>query len=771
MLYNKVRNFNNQKIDGTTTASEQTDNLVLYLLDALRAGTDGDVVEFGCYIGETSKYLKKCLLEWSSTKKLYVYDSFEGLPPLGDHEKGTGWTEGGFKTTEEVLITNFLNNKIEPPIIKKGWFKDLSEGDIPQKICFAFLDGDFYESIYSSLEKVWDRVSDGGYVFFHDYERPDLPGVKAAVDDFFKGSVTVHKIVDQLAVIKKGHDSIPFLEPPKTNLTVVTGLWNLGREGRDFESHYLEHFKNILGIPCNMFIYIEAKYEHIIWERRSQDNTFVKVYELNDVKNLYSPFWENTQKIRTSEEWLNITGWLRESPQAKLEWYNPVVQSKMFMMHDVTIWNPFNSKYFLWVDGGLTNTVPTSLLTNERFYKNITKYLDPFVFLSFDYKDAPEIHGMKIDVVHRLAGDSVNHVCRGGMFGGTKRAIHYAHAQYYGLLEMALKEGAMGTEETIFAIMSVLRPNYFRRYELPGTIISPFVEDVIADKAVVNGENKLNKEYHEDKNRTAIYFLTFNKPRQIEMTLEHLKRWNSTWLKVKHKYVIDNSTNEEARDGVAEVCKKYGFVHIPMKQNIGISGGRQFVAEHFDSIKDLDYYIFFEDDMTLNGDDLKTEFCRNGFRRYVPDLWNIMHGIMAKEGLDFLKLTYTEVFMDNQEQVSWYNVEQSVRDSVWPYYSKLPVHGFDPNCPKTEYDYLDNFDGVTYAIGDVYYCNWPLLFSKAGNKKVFLDKKWDHPHERLQMAYVFERQLNGEIKSGVLLASPITHDRKEIYAAEERKEG
>ena len=90
------------------------------------------------------------------------------------------------KTTEEILLHNFLNNGLRPPVITKGWFKDVSEKKIPNQISFAFLDGDFYDSIYDSLNKIFDKVSSGGIMVFHDYERPDLPGVKAAVDNFIR---------------------------------------------------------------------------------------------------------------------------------------------------------------------------------------------------------------------------------------------------------------------------------------------------------------------------------------------------------------------------------------------------------------------------------------------------------------------------------------------------------------------------------------------------------------------------------------------------------
>ena len=75
------------------------------------------------------------------------------------------------------------------------------------------------------------------------------------------------------------------------NLTIVTGLWDINRIDRDF-SHYIENFKKFLDIPQNLFIYIPKEYEYLVWEKRTPENTFVKIYELDDVKNIYRPFWD-----------------------------------------------------------------------------------------------------------------------------------------------------------------------------------------------------------------------------------------------------------------------------------------------------------------------------------------------------------------------------------------------------------------------------------------------------------------------------------------------
>ena len=163
-IVNKILSFDNKKIDGSIINDDQIKNLVFYLLDSIDNNVDGDVVEFGCYVGESSKYLMKTLIETNSSKKLFVYDSFEGLPPLSKWEENTGWRAGTLKSTEEILTSNFEQNNLPTPIIHKDWFKDVPEDKIPERISFAFLDGDFYDSIYDSLNKVFDRVADGGYI-------------------------------------------------------------------------------------------------------------------------------------------------------------------------------------------------------------------------------------------------------------------------------------------------------------------------------------------------------------------------------------------------------------------------------------------------------------------------------------------------------------------------------------------------------------------------------------------------------------------------------
>jgi O-methyltransferase len=195
----------NSTVDSSIISQNQIKFLISLLESVILNNVEGDVVEFGCYVGESSKYLRMVLDHYCSNKKLYVYDSFDGLPELSSYEENSGWRAGTLKTTEEVLLENFMSNGLKSPIITKAWFKDIPESAMPEKISFAFLDGDFYDSIHDSLTKIYHRLSKGSVIVLHDYERPDLPGVKAAVDNFISSSNMnewiVFKITDQLGVI------------------------------------------------------------------------------------------------------------------------------------------------------------------------------------------------------------------------------------------------------------------------------------------------------------------------------------------------------------------------------------------------------------------------------------------------------------------------------------------------------------------------------------------------------------------------------------------
>ena len=96
--------------------------------------------------------------------------------------------------------------------------------------------------------------------------------------------------------------------------------------------------------------------------------------------------------------------------------------------------------------------------------------------------------------------------------------------------------------------------------------------------------------------------------------------------------------------------------------------------------------------------------------------------------------------------------------------------GLDPNAPNTEFKNIRIHKGVPYVSGEIYLCNWPIILTKQGNYKCYLETKFQHPFEQTLMSYTFQETVKGKIKPGLLLLTPTEHDRFEHYPRELRKE-
>ena len=160
-----------------------------YILDNLYSVKDisGDVVELGCNVGTTALYIRRLLNMLESGKEFHVYDSFEGLPDANEHDGNPPRLDKGcLKKEQSSFEKSFSDAGLEFPVIHKGWFSEIPDEEYPDKICFAFFDGDFYSSILDSFFKVYHKMQKGGIIIVHDYEGADLPGVKKACDYFLK---------------------------------------------------------------------------------------------------------------------------------------------------------------------------------------------------------------------------------------------------------------------------------------------------------------------------------------------------------------------------------------------------------------------------------------------------------------------------------------------------------------------------------------------------------------------------------------------------------
>lgn len=136
---------------------------------------EGDIVEFGCFRGDTAK-LFSCITE----KTVHLYDSFRGLPDVGE-----ACVPGAMSIEMSAVYDNFYEDRVRMAVVHSGWFSDLTLADIPQRIAFAHLDGDLYASTMQALRLVYDRCVPGAVILVDDYEEPYFEGPKRACDEFF----------------------------------------------------------------------------------------------------------------------------------------------------------------------------------------------------------------------------------------------------------------------------------------------------------------------------------------------------------------------------------------------------------------------------------------------------------------------------------------------------------------------------------------------------------------------------------------------------------
>jgi hypothetical protein len=166
-------------------------HLVWHLNRALHL--EGDVCEFGVAQGTTSALIANEIR--GTAKKLWLFDSFEGLPKptdrdiliddifnLGSIEKYQGTMACG--QGEVINRLNSIKFPFEQVKVVPGFIEDaVKNASLPKQVCFAYVDFDFYEPIKIALELLDSRLPIGGIAIVDDYGFFS-DGARAAVDEF-----------------------------------------------------------------------------------------------------------------------------------------------------------------------------------------------------------------------------------------------------------------------------------------------------------------------------------------------------------------------------------------------------------------------------------------------------------------------------------------------------------------------------------------------------------------------------------------------------------
>lgn len=165
----------------------------------------GSIVELGVSRGVSFFSFHKFLeifLPTDTSKKVYGFDSFEGLNNFHEHDGQTahdatndkkvgGWSAENVEGEIFDLCALFNQDNIlarERSRLIKGRIEDTLEKFLEEtpglRINLLHLDMDLYRPTYFALEHLWDLVVPGGVVVFDEYALPPWGGEAKAFDEF-----------------------------------------------------------------------------------------------------------------------------------------------------------------------------------------------------------------------------------------------------------------------------------------------------------------------------------------------------------------------------------------------------------------------------------------------------------------------------------------------------------------------------------------------------------------------------------------------------------
>lgn len=174
-------------------------NLYQLVGEAEQMGLQGDIVECGVWNGGAAAMMARSYHDAGSKNKrsIWLFDSFEGLPPP-DERDGKSIVDCYYKGLCKGDLENVkaIFKKLEVPFdnvkVVKGWVENTLPLNNPEKVALLHIDTDWYKSVKSPLEHIYDKVVTGGFIVVDDFWFHE--GCRDAVMDFLKERGLTQKV-------------------------------------------------------------------------------------------------------------------------------------------------------------------------------------------------------------------------------------------------------------------------------------------------------------------------------------------------------------------------------------------------------------------------------------------------------------------------------------------------------------------------------------------------------------------------------------------------
>lgn len=191
------------RIAHTMVGTRRLTNLRDLAQSCLDRGISGDFIETGVWRGGCCILMRGVLAaNGEKSRKVYVADSFAGLPPPKPDVFSADAGDPHHTFSELVVSLDQVKANFEKyglldgqVVFVEGWF----ENTLPRLDAGPFalirLDGDMYESTIVALNSLYAKLTSGGYLIVDDYGA--IEGCRRAVEDFRAR----HSIASQMHVI------------------------------------------------------------------------------------------------------------------------------------------------------------------------------------------------------------------------------------------------------------------------------------------------------------------------------------------------------------------------------------------------------------------------------------------------------------------------------------------------------------------------------------------------------------------------------------------
>ena len=160
----------------------------------------GGIVECGVWRGGSMMAVARTLIaQRDMTRDLYLFDTFEGMPPPSDNDRSLDgrsarqvleaetkadprsvWCVAPLEGVQRAIASVGYDSSLTHFV--KGRVEDTIPAQAPQRIALLRLDTDWYESTRHELEHLFPRLSVGGVLIIDDYGH--WHGARQAVDEY-----------------------------------------------------------------------------------------------------------------------------------------------------------------------------------------------------------------------------------------------------------------------------------------------------------------------------------------------------------------------------------------------------------------------------------------------------------------------------------------------------------------------------------------------------------------------------------------------------------